>query len=118
MNSGRKEGDIEYDKRTAFGCTPGAGASGHNGARDDFDLLWSWLAARLRGPPRNEPHERAIEFRAEPGAGGLHGSVSLARFRLRALPHSGQGRPEPGAATAGSGRGDRARSEERRVGKE
>src|ERR1019366_4174571 len=51
-------------------------------------------------------HERAIEFRAEPGAVGIHGSVSFARFRLCALPHSGQGRPEPGAATAGIGRGD------------
>src|ERR1017187_6689343 len=96
MNSGRTEKDNEYDKRTVFGCTPGACASGSNCARDNFDLFWSWLAARLRGlprinppvhePPRGEAHERAIEFRAEPGAVGLHGSVSLARIRLRALP--------------------------------
>src|ERR1035438_9282385 len=81
MKSGRTERNNEYDKRTVFGCTPGACASGSNGARYDFDLLWSWLAARLRGlprinptvhePPRGEAHERAIEFRAEPGAGSF-----------------------------------------------
>src|ERR1035438_6040100 len=115
--------DNEYGQRTVFGCTAGACASGSNGARDNFHLLWSWLAACPRGlarqsaadgasagnpalsatahqPTRSETHERAVEFRAEPGAGGLHGPVSLARFRLRSLPHSGQGHPEPGAATA------------------
>jgi hypothetical protein len=42
----------EYDQRTLFGCIPGACASGNNGARDNFDLLWAWLAARLRGLAR------------------------------------------------------------------
>src|ERR1039458_3781141 len=55
MKSGRTERNNEYDKRTVFGCTPGACASGSNGARYDFDLLWSWLAARLRGLPRINP---------------------------------------------------------------
>src|SRR5271157_2045321 len=144
MNPERTERDNQHDNRTVFGRTPGAYASGSNGARDNLDLLWSWPAARLRGlarqkaadgtsgfpagrswsarpsggkpalsptvhePPRSEAHERAIEFRAEPGAVGLHGSVSLSRLRLRALPHSRQGGPEPGAATAGTGRGDGA----------
>ena len=93
--SGRAERDNEYDKRTGFGCIVAACASDCSGARDNFNLLWSWLAARLRGlprinpivhePPRGEAHRRAVEFRAEPGAVGLHGSVRLARFRLRAL---------------------------------
>src|ERR1035441_3713304 len=79
MNSGRTEKDNEYDKRTVFGSTSAACASGSSGARDDFDLLWSWLAARFRGrareqaaggasgfptlhqPPRSEAHERAID---------------------------------------------------------
>jgi hypothetical protein len=38
-HSGTTEKDNEYDKRTVFGCTPGARASGSNCARDDFDLL-------------------------------------------------------------------------------
>src|ERR1019366_5157884 len=46
------------------------------------------ISPTVREPGRGEAHERAIEFRAEPGAGGLHGSVSLARFWLRALPRS------------------------------
>ncbi len=43
-----------------------------------------------------------LSFEAEPGADGLPGSVSFARLRLRALPHSGQGGPEPGAAETGT----------------
>jgi len=52
MKSGRTDRDNEYDKRTVFGGIVGACASGSNGARDNFDLLWSWLAARLRGLAR------------------------------------------------------------------
>ena len=48
------------------------------------------LAPTVHEPLRDEAHERAIEFRAEPGADGLRRSVSLPRFRLRALSHSGQ----------------------------
>jgi hypothetical protein len=35
MNSGGTERDNEYDKRAVFGGTPGACASGSNGARDN-----------------------------------------------------------------------------------
>src|ERR1017187_7750850 len=48
-HSGRTERDSEYDKRTIFDCAPGACAPGNNGAHDNFDLLWSGLAARVRG---------------------------------------------------------------------
>jgi hypothetical protein len=51
-HSGRTERDNEYDKRTVFDCALGACASGNNGAHDNFDLLWSWLAARVRGLAR------------------------------------------------------------------
>src|ERR1022692_3319539 len=101
--SGMTERDSKYDKRTVFDCDPGACASGHYGAHDNFHRHRSRLAPGGGGahpPPRSEAHERATEFRAEPRAVGLLGSVSLARFWLRALPHSGSGRPEPGAATA------------------
>ncbi len=49
-HSERAEKYNEYDKPTVFGCSPGACAADSNCAHDNFDLLWFWLAARLRGP--------------------------------------------------------------------
>ena len=43
------EGQSMTSERSSV-ALPGACASGSHGARNHFDLLWTWLAARLRGP--------------------------------------------------------------------
>src|ERR1035437_6811391 len=55
MNSGRTGRNKEYVKRTVFGCTRDACTAGSNGARNHFDLLWSWLDAGAPGARATRP---------------------------------------------------------------